>query len=1483
MVQTPRRLTYAPDTIGTLRSFLRGLDGFSTVIHELLQNAEDARATRFVVEFTPDALLVGNDQVFEEANFEALLRFAAGSKRHDVEQIGSFGIGFISVYQLTDQPEVMSRGQSYTLLPLDGVPDVQDGVEHPWATTIRLPWAFAPSKVREGLESDPIRPEQLPGFVTDACAALRTSAVFLNHVQHLQVVDRGRVIEEIHVDVQGDRRVIRTLQAEIGYRIHRVTVKDPAVQGVIDRRERRGRLRLAVPERLPDDFQGLFFAALPTQERTFLPFHLDADFYPNPDRKSLLWDGNDSSKQRWNAAVLEAAQTALPEVLSQLKEAGVASLYPFSHACLKAPSVAGQVRAAPWITQCAGTIRAAFYDHSYLSSEQCGWVKHDRFIISDRKVALPSDLRRRIEARSQWAFTDEASEERYASFFAALKIRTLDAERFIKVLPQIFTATDRMNVGTAAWDVVSPALVYLRDTLTHHPQQTDLLTAHAKTIQAVPFAVDRAGRLGALESLHGVEAQWANLSQTWLMDDAVLNKLWMDEAGPALARLVDVLTPDRLLAILGKRDVQELLTPLEDRSVRERLYAFLGDQFSPKSARALPLCRDSDGRLHPAERMVLPGEVKDPFGLFVEVHSEDAKAFASFFFRLGVRALDAEAYYMQALPELIQTQPDQREAVLRHLASTPFLIAERLTFWRSQRVIRTQQGPWVAPQDAYFAHPLLEQLFETDYQAVADDLESDTAIQRLLRRLGTISTPTPQDLARIVRERAGQPITEKTLPLCRALLNHALSESAVLEEFSNQKLAWLPDETRSHWHAPDALWASQRRILVGHHREPHRAFVGLEINDEQAGKLGLAEPKVDTVLLHLQELYDRRKPLPQEALAWLETQNLTEAEIIRLRELPLFAVESDQFKSATFFFTKTHKFAPFRGLLHENYVKKYPKLIKNMRILDNPDPQAYALILGDIARTIGDNGRTTLETAELITMCLVGCGQGFKRGEPDPSWLASLRNQRIIPVGSKEEPTIKRPTDALLLDLPEERLKQYGLDDLRPILTLPGGSQSFLRALGVRSLRQVMKFTIVSSVTQGTPSAYNTRLRELRPALLRYLCAERKTEDVGKLKKELSGWQFQTVPSIEAEISFPSFPARNRRVLLDHQVDPKQGTLFHTQSISDFVPGQLLREALRLDKNELVSLMTYSLEQAQEYLDSLDIPPLPEVAEPYTRLEEAVAHPPSDLPNPISPPKETPSSALDQTTGGQTGDTASKPTEPPVSRSASSSDTTPKLRSRPTVPPKLPHPTGSNGANPASLPPVASEADEVRARMQRSAVNASRRKESQDGDKPKSRRPTTRAEGSRPRRAGMQFRNYVHVTADGAESDTNPSPHNRAVDAIGMRVVMQYERLNGRTPADHSDQPDGGYDILSEGPEGTRLIEVKTISGAWDGRGVTLSRKQMSTAFKKENRFWLYVVECAFSNPQLWCLQNPAWVATSYTFADDWATERLADGPFSVE
>jgi superfamily II DNA or RNA helicase len=99
------------------------------------------------------------------------------------------------------------------------------------------------------------------------------------------------------------------------------------------------------------------------------------------------------------------------------------------------------------------------------------------------------------------------------------------------------------------------------------------------------------------------------------------------------------------------------------------------------------------------------------------------------------------------------------------------------------------------------------------------------------------------------------------------------------------------------------------------------------------------------------------------------------------------------------------------------------------------------------------------------------------------------------------------------------------------------------------------------------------------------------------------------------------------------------------------------------------------------------------------------------------------------------------------------------------------------------------------------------------------------------------------------------------IEAVGMRVAMEYEQEQGWHPEDVSGE-NHGFDVRSTkyGPDGTfadiRYIEVKARarSGA-----IRLSANEWKKARHFDDKFWLYVVtEAGTDAPELHCLQNPA-------------------------
>ncbi|KAG0293199.1 hypothetical protein BGZ96_003187 [Linnemannia gamsii] len=81
---------------------------------------EDARLRLFhedLEEYMGPALLAGSDSVFREEDYSSLENLATSEKRDDKTKIGQMGIGFNSIYHLTDCPSMISGDQFMVIEP----------------------------------------------------------------------------------------------------------------------------------------------------------------------------------------------------------------------------------------------------------------------------------------------------------------------------------------------------------------------------------------------------------------------------------------------------------------------------------------------------------------------------------------------------------------------------------------------------------------------------------------------------------------------------------------------------------------------------------------------------------------------------------------------------------------------------------------------------------------------------------------------------------------------------------------------------------------------------------------------------------------------------------------------------------------------------------------------------------------------------------------------------------------------------------------------------------------------------------------------------------------------------------------------------------------------------------------------------------------------------------------------------------------------
>ncbi|KAM7407589.1 hypothetical protein PAMA_003352 [Pampus argenteus] len=129
----------APPFIDYLKDILRRYPDGGQILKELIQNADDAEATEVVFihdersygteslwtdelgKYQGPALYAYNNAAFTDDDWKGIQSSGRSIKRNDPNKVGRFGIGFNSVYHITDVPSIFSSGHLGLMDPQEKV------------------------------------------------------------------------------------------------------------------------------------------------------------------------------------------------------------------------------------------------------------------------------------------------------------------------------------------------------------------------------------------------------------------------------------------------------------------------------------------------------------------------------------------------------------------------------------------------------------------------------------------------------------------------------------------------------------------------------------------------------------------------------------------------------------------------------------------------------------------------------------------------------------------------------------------------------------------------------------------------------------------------------------------------------------------------------------------------------------------------------------------------------------------------------------------------------------------------------------------------------------------------------------------------------------------------------------------------------------------------------------------------------------------
>jgi hypothetical protein len=1469
-----RTLARSIDYLGSIRRMLKDLTGYATLAFELIQNADDAPGASIMkFNFATDALVVWNDGQFTDCgdqinlgpddcrdlirtghrcDFHRFRLVSSGDKRRLEDTTGSFGIGFTAVYQITDHPELISNGHHWILdeLKLEGeritICPGCEACQGELGTRFILPWARdVDSDFRKGTDSQAVDEVWIQGFLATLEESTPTALLFLRKLKDIDVLVDGKLRRSFTRQMSGDDVLIADGETDRLWRLFIGNFDEEAsvLRGINPIEETRTSLvTIALP--IEGHVEGLLCAYLPTEDRTALPFHVNADFFPGSDRKHLL---TDSYQGKWNLAAVERAATLLAEHLEELPDLlGHISLWDLLLAAHKVASAPGAGQIPEWTRAFWGALSPLLAQTRVMYTSAGDW-------------AFPSDVR----------ILGTREEERALPLLQDLGLRLVHPDlrdHCFKMPRREVLGISELDLGDLAQSLESIGLTKPAsyeelpsqvssiesreqlwrelDTLMGRSRQE--LAVFRERLQSLALAPTTDGYLCPCESTYRADARTMKL-----FTDAGTRLSFLNLAvlPSELNRFVD-LCPEFLAAdaieALAEMEAADLIeAQVSGRAPSARIVSWFArhdeDFVAETSWRdelvALPIFPSASGP-RPLSELALPGDFQDPLSLAELVQLEGLKSHLPFLEALGAARLDLETYVTQFVPKAAVDRDvsfDRWRAVVALLASKLGEIADIArvrAVLEELPLVECSEGFLPADQ-VYFESDLLNRVLGTDYNKAVLPVEHRGSVRALFQWLGVESTPRPVDVLGRIRDLASAPPNRiaraAVANIVRYLGEAPASEvGSSLGPFSSLRgMRWLPAEgDETGWHVPTKVCSAFSRHLFS----SQGVFLDVPLGTQRRSSyflraLGVRDaPTTAEVVNHLLFCSARTEAVNREVYTFLNL-HADEPETSQLRGHRCLLLDSGEYVSPAEVFWGQHPFGRFRVTLGPAF-QGFNALLSRLGVKEYPGYLDAIDVLRSIATQFGrDNSPVDNEDdRRVVTKCWRMLEEALAEEELEGPELAKLHAFKCV---LDRRNLLVEPRFAFFEDLPG-LVKKLGEALASSLITRPEGAWRAMAGAGVRNLSEAVATHLVErrspkpdeDLMRCVTERYSLLRRALDPVV--QLRGEELKDRIHSLRfilvSDLKVRYTLDTPRLESEVWTESaLYVADERTLYSRP----EGTGRPWMSIAKEIARALCPEVLpgAVAASLALALEPISIEEASARLDEAGLPTLAE-----EDLGTAAAGVAQGFGGPEAPPNETavsidevqeraPQTALPGEGQAEAAAPAGLGREKPGPQDGETSRLSPAGRHHPT--PSVPHP--------------------ITRGVLRSYVVA-----------------------IDPNRPG----------ANGERED----PGRNLTDIAGIRRVMEYEQTQGRHPTEMPHQ-NPGYDIESRNESGEieRYIEVKSLSGDWDSYGAAVTPTQFRKAQTEGDRFWLYVVEHPErSDYQISAIRNPAGKVDQFLFDDGW-------------
>jgi hypothetical protein len=1502
--------SYTANLLGNIRSHLAGLQGYDVMALELIQNADDAQAESVVFDITDQGLFVVNSGRFTycgnlhadpcglmdrddfSCDYHRIKDVGSGGKLSRADNIGRFGIGFVSTYQVTDHPEIRSSGVKLTLRPEEGkwLIETFDGPE---GTVFFLPWAVDPnSKARLALGVSHLSDTHIEQLAVDFQQVLRKSLLFLRHVRTAEVRRNGKLLLACDLDRGDGNELIVTFRpsGEVEqWHIMRVDAAPTAARlyETHPRLEWLGRgTKVSVAFRIEPDAldEGLLYAFLPTEQSTGLPIHINADFFPESDRKAIIFAGH-QHEQAWNEMLIDVAASELaknPEGL--MKVIGHKALWRILGNALDLSKSSAHPRCfARFWEQLKGSATQA-----RIALAQDGSVQPPREVFFSDK-ALDADQLAALQEIGGLVIDDELRPFRAAILQLDAPLLTLD--RLVTLFQQAATKQIIKPGKVEArrlTDFYRPLWAALNEFLPD--AYTAVTNATIARLKPVPIVVTENMKVVSFDSSVAVPVSLGTCPVAQLLPGVAVAARAILEY-PKVARLIHQLTLNVVVNHIRSKCVNELVENVisVDRTALRELYAMFAEldrlgeveKNAYQALRDLPIWLSSRGLIKAAQAL-LPGNFKDPTGradlLDTTVLTDHARTFVSV--KLGIPTQTIEAFVQNVLPRVFENDAlldhDNFFRLITELARHPELVNndEIRKLLGSFPIVPTQDGGWARPTNTYRRTEELMKVLGDARHLWLDDTRMPIAVsvRTFVDSIGIRRSPSAQHLVDRMdfiaknhspTEEAKRASGEAFYVFCdhydewktKPFFKSTIAELRALPCFP------VVGDSES-WHSAKSLHApyraeafdSQARILDFRNTK--------RLKTEVLEELGIViNPETRLVIEHLQHCMSMSiQPHVSTYQVLNERAQRSDPLIATLADKRCIYVEHQQaFVRPNQLFWSAQQLGKYTFTVPAD-LDTFKPLFKAIGVKDVPKGEDFVAILLDIvgehfkqSRAVSGSDRAVYDA------CLAGAAAAEERGELGESELEKLRETPSM-LNLSNLPAF--PDEVLLQDS-EWHVGFFAgeLDDA--LCKATAELWPFIEKIGVRRLSE--SAAIALEYTEGTPSDETpiaaaltersgvfARLFHDKPAAVR--------KNVHNMLAELRAVSYDHVRiQASVEVGDDRVPAPRAATQAFYNSDKCELVLARPivdrswPHILNAIFHQLLPEATGSEISKLTlsvrPLMNMQLADAHRELTDAGIPSL------GSEQEQEV---PDDLTSPslidLGSPDEN--DALSIGESGATSTRESERHEPP----RPGGEQEPRLGDTKHSERKQP----GTGTPDAPKEDADLDADDGSSRHEEG-------KNTSGGKKANKLRPAHKEQWDR------RLLSYVRKRQERAEDNDDAkeglSEHNLAVEVLARAAVCDYEEKRGRL-AEQMAQTHPGYDIISRNPliGELRYIEVKGVNGEWNQTGVGLSRLQFSNAQTLGDQYWLYVVEFVSDQrkTRVHAIKSPATQVTSFMYDGNW-------------